>query len=95
MKRLPPIAKRVLFFWIASCRQQIVQENPDLFGEGSSNGVDMGWSCLLLSLADSAKASDLEDVARSPYGNVFAYLRMLEIRRKEQEKELAKQRINA
>lgn len=92
VEAFPKQVKEILFFWLASCRHQIILEYEDLFGGAPSDGPDVGWGGLLLSLADSAKASDLDDVATNNYVNVFRYLRLQELRRQEQERQLKEQK---
>lgn len=88
MAKLPPLAKQLILFWFASCRQQIVENNPDIFTAPSPDkvGPDFGWGGVLLSLADGL--THLDQVSQQPYQNGLLYLRYLEHQRREQEKAL-------
>ena len=96
-KRLPRVAvlpadvKKLLLFWFASCRQQIVASFPNLFeprgGEmeigGEKVGNDYGWGGMLLALAGGIV--HLEEVSLQPYQNGLIYLSYLEDERKREE----------
>jgi hypothetical protein len=95
IEAIPKAVKEILFFWLASCRHRIVEEYQDLFGgDGTDSSNNVGWGGLLLTLANSAKASDLDDVATNNYINVFRYLRLQEYRRQEQERAMKKAKNN-
>lgn len=75
MASLPGIAKRVLLFWFASCRQQIVEMYPKVFStRGNGNAPGYGWGGLLLELAGGV--ADLDKVADNSFHNVFTYVSM-------------------
>jgi hypothetical protein len=86
---LPPIVKKVLIFWFASCRFQIIQAYPNIFKSTESDipgekvGNDYGWSGVLFQLAGNIK--DIAQVSNQNYSNVLTYLSYLEDQRKLEE----------
>lgn len=90
MAQLPYGVRALLLFWFASCRQQIIAENPVLFKPGKPTGGGsnaFGWGGLMLSLADGLV--NLEAISRQSWGNAFTYMKFLETRRREQEAQAA------
>jgi hypothetical protein len=89
MATLPPIVKKVLVFWFASCRYQIIQAYPNIFSSTKSDlpgekvGNDYGWSSVLFQLAGNIK--DIAQVSNQNYSNVLTYLSYLEDQRKLEE----------
>jgi hypothetical protein len=83
IQKLPHLVRQVMLFWVASCRQSILNEWPDIFAatEGEREGNDYAWGGLLLDLAGGVV--QLEKVANTNYKNVFMYLSKLESERKE------------
>lgn len=81
---LPDIVKRIIIFWFASCRQQIIKEYENIFKEGDPNrrhvGNDYGWGGILLGLADGI--ANMDQVANRPYADGLIYLSYLEDQRK-------------
>lgn len=75
---LSPMVKRVLLFWFASCRQQIILSYPKVFKKAGtgSNRPDYGWSGVLLSLAGGPVG--LDAVSDQHYSNALVWLSMKE-----------------
>lgn len=98
MATLAPLAKQLILFWVASCRQAIVQAWPNLFeGEdsdipGKKVGNDYGWGGIIMALANDI--TQIDDVAGKPYVNVFTYLSFLDDRRKLEEMRMKSARNN-
>jgi len=90
MATLPLLARRVILFWFASCRAQIVRQYPKVFsapaGEGDAPGY--GWGGVLLSVAGGP--AGLEAVADQHYSNVLTWLSMKAEEADELERRLAK-----
>lgn len=82
MKHIEPRVKQIVAFWFASCRQVIIERNPDIFRAptGESSGRDFGWGGLLIELAQGIV--NLDEVSRQPYQNAFLYLAQLEEKRR-------------
>lgn len=86
MATLPKPVKRLLIFWFASCRRQILSSFPNLFTPaadapaGERVGNDYGWGGLLLSLAGGLV--HLDEVSQQSYGTALTYLSYLEDQRK-------------
>lgn len=90
MAKLPTNVRGLLLFWFASCRQQIIRDNPVLFKPGKATGAgsnSFGWGGLMLSLADGLV--NLDAISKQSWGNAFTYMAFLETRRREQEAEAA------
>lgn len=86
MSRLPAAVRSLLLFFIASCRQAIMEDYSDLFtGEGQQKDA-FGWSGLLLALADGL--TNLNHIADQGWQNAFIYLRFQERNRRDQEARL-------
>lgn len=89
MATLPKPVQRLLVFWFASCRRQILSSFPNLFSQapadqaGERVGNDYGWGGLLLSLAGGLV--HLDEVSQQPYATALTYLSYLEDQRKLQE----------
>lgn len=88
--RLAEPVKKLLLFWFACCRHQIISSYPNIFKresamqiEGERVGNDYGWGGLLLSL--SGGIVNLDQVSQQPYENGLVYLSYLEDQRKEAE----------
>lgn len=82
---LAPLVKKVLLFWFASCRQDIISRYPNLFSQDNRKdaarvGNDYGWGALLIQLAGGLP--QLEAVGRQSWQNAFTYLSYLEDQRK-------------
>lgn len=84
IKKWPPMVKNLLFFWFASCRNNIIDSYPNVFKKESSNleqiGNDYGWGGILLSL--SGGVVNLEIVGSQQWQQGLAYLSFLEDERK-------------
>lgn len=82
MHSLPREVRNLLYFWLASCRQHIVESYPIIFDtenptiEKDEKAKDYGWGGLLLSIAEGVV--DLDTVAQQNYQNVFLWLAKLE-----------------
>ena len=85
MAALPRPVKQLLLFWVASCRQAIVQAYPAVFSQKSSEGQDgrqYRWGGVLLSLADGLV--HLDAVAAQNHQNALTYLSYLEDQRRKE-----------
>lgn len=85
---LPPQTLSLLYTWMVSCRQVIIDEFEVLFKAESETAIDpnkpdFGWAGLLLQVADGVV--DLERVANHGWRTVFTYLAKLEHERREME----------
>ena len=87
MAQLPLAVRGLLLFWFASCRMQIIRDNPVLFksDKPSSGSASFGWGGLMLSLADGLV--NLEPISKQSWANAFTYMAFLETRRQEAERE--------
>jgi hypothetical protein len=78
MAKLNVIVKRVLLFWFASCRQQIINRYPEVFARRSavntSDSAKYGWAGVLLGLAGGV--ADLDKVSDTHYSNALTWLAM-------------------
>lgn len=81
---LPDIVKKIIIFWFASCRQQIIRSYENIFKESDPNrrhvGNDYGWGGILLALSDGI--ANMDAVANRPYTDGLIYLSYLEDQRK-------------
>ena len=84
--------KQLILFWFASCRQQIIDNYPNIFEspKGEKSGNDYGWGGVLMALAEGIK--DLDKVAKQPYINALTYLSWREDQRIEAEMEAKRNR---
>lgn len=92
VKTLPKVVQRVLLFWFASCRQQIVDAYPKVFrrdGDGGRMGVNYGWGGVLLTVAEKGPMGTLGEVSDQHYSNVLTYLSMKHDEAKEAEQRAA------
>lgn len=70
---LPREVKQLLAFWFASCRQQIIDQYPDLFDtSGKGQPSKYGWASTLMALAGNL--SDLDTVSQQPAEDALTYL---------------------
>lgn len=96
-RQLPHLSKQLLLFWVASCRQAIVDQFPNIFRVQSTNvertGNDYAWAGVLLELAGGLP--NLKAVQQENWYNALTYLSILEDRRKEQERQAAKRKARA
>ena len=90
IKTLPVDTKKLILFWFASCRQQIIASYQNIFRhsskmeiKGEKVGNDYGWSGMLLSLANGIV--HLEQVSKQPFHDGLIYLSYLEDQRLMQE----------
>jgi len=89
VRRMPELAKQLILFWVASCRQAIIDDYPNIFTapedqpEGERVGNDYRWGGVIMSLANDV--TQIDQVANSRWENTFVYLSFLEDRRKEEE----------
>lgn len=94
VQAMPANMQRLILFWFASCRHQIVQSWPNLFRPaqaeqyGERVGNDYGWGALIMSLAGSL--ANIDTVAAQNYQNAFTYLSYLEDQRIQAEREMRK-----
>lgn len=90
IKTLPALTRRLIVFWFASCRQQIVERYPKVFrrdDDGAGRGVSYGWGGVLLALAGGPVG--LEAIADQHHSNGLTWLSMKEDERREQEQAMA------
>jgi len=84
INKWPAFIKSILFFWFASCRNQIIDGHPNVFKKEASNlekiGNDYGWGGILLNL--SGGVVNLKVVGSQPYQHGLTYLSFLEDERK-------------
>lgn len=82
-KDAPVIAKQLLLFWFASCRQAIINNYPRVFisSKGDSQQESTDWAAILLSLAGGVV--HVETVAKQNHHNALKYLDLLEKEREE------------
>jgi hypothetical protein len=75
-KKVPHIVKQTLWFWLAGCRQAIV-DNPAfaILFERSSGGKEdpFGWAGTLLHIADN-KVMNMDQAANAPYSSALLQL---------------------
>jgi hypothetical protein len=72
----PLLVRRVILFWVASCRLKIVQQYPKVFKQGSegSKGPNYGWGGVMLNLAGGP--ANLPDIADQNFHNSLVWLSM-------------------
>ena len=78
VKTLPLLVRRVILFWFAGCRQQIVNTYPKVFksDSGSGRSTNYGWGGVLLSIAEAGPMGNLNEVSDNHYSNALTYLSM-------------------
>jgi len=98
MATLPPLAKQIILFWFASCRQHIISQYQNLFRSpedddtpGERVGNDYAWGGLIMSMANDI--TQIDGVAAQPYRNAFVYLSFLEDKRKMEEMKMKQNRV--
>lgn len=91
---LPKLAKRLILFWFASCREHIIAQWPQVFkkSDGEGGGSGNHWGNLLLSLAETAVFGPLDQTADQHYSNALQFLTKRDNEAKEMERKLAKTR---
>lgn len=82
---LEPLVKKVLVFWFACCRQDIVSRYENLFSQDKRKDVervgnDYGWGAMLIQLAGGL--ANLNAIGQQSWQNAFTYLSYLEDQRK-------------
>ena len=82
MKQLPTPVKQLLLFWIASCRQQLIQNFPLVFS-GKGDASDFGFGALIMSLA--GELTKVDQVASTNAEEALVYLSFLEEQRLKKE----------
>lgn len=86
---IPALTRRVILFWFASCRQNIINKYPKVFSrEGGEGGPSYGWGGVLLAMAGGP--AGLDAIADQHYGNGLTWLSMKEDERREHEKAMQK-----
>ncbi|MCB0597765.1 MAG: hypothetical protein KDD28_27045 [Phaeodactylibacter sp.] len=84
IRKLPPIVKKVILFYFASSRQQIISGYQNLFSQDKRQvervGNDYGWGAMLIQLAGGL--ANLETIGTQSWQNAFTYLSYLEDQRK-------------
>jgi hypothetical protein len=94
-RSLPPAVRGLLIFWLASCREAIIAQFPNLFKKPSARadgqfervGNDYGWAAVIMSLAGNLV--DTDTVAGKNWGDALVYMSFLEDQRKIQEMQSA------
>jgi len=88
-KDIPAIIKQVTVFWFASCRQKIIDENPEVFSvPGGGDPSMFGWGGILMALATDI--TKVDEVGSKPASDVLTYIHWTEERRKEIERQQKK-----
>ena len=89
---LPLLARRVIVFWFASCREHIISQWPQVFkkAEGGGSGSNNHWGDLLLSLAETGVFGNLDNTADQHYSNAFQLLTKRDNEARELERASAK-----
>jgi hypothetical protein len=89
---MPTLTRRVLLFWFASCRQQIINRYPKVFSraDGGESGTNYGWGGVLLAMAGGP--AGLDAIADQHHGNGLTWLSMKEDERRETEKAMKRKR---
>ena len=73
MATLPREVKQIMVFWFASCRQQIIEQYPDLFNApGSGSPSKYGWAATLMAMAGNI--TQLDTVSAQPAEDALTYL---------------------
>ncbi len=90
VETIPMLTRRIIVFWFASCRQQIIEKYPKVFASAGDNegGTNYGWGGVLLAMAGGPVG--LEAIADQAYGNGLTWLSMKEDERRAQERALKK-----
>lgn len=84
---LPPLVKRLILFWFASCRQQIVERYGKVFKPSSGDSKPgYGWGGVLLAIAGGP--TGLESIADQHYSNALTWLAMKEDERADMEEQM-------
>lgn len=92
MARLDSLVKQVMLFWVASCRQAIIEQFPVLFSSPTAERPDpFGWGGVLMVLAGGLE--NLDSVSQQSYSNALVYLSYLEDQRRRQEQSLARNTV--
>lgn len=70
---LPTVAKRLILFWFASCREKIIKAWPQVFKESDAGGSvsNNQWGDFLLSLAETGVFGNLDQTADQHYSNAL------------------------
>jgi len=81
-EKLAKPAKQLIIFWIASCRQAIINAYPNIFesDDVQNDGNKYGWGGVLLSL--SGGLIHLNEISNKKYDDALDYLSYLEDQRK-------------
>lgn len=89
---MPALTRRVILFWFASCRQNIINKYPKVFSRTGDNdgGPNYGWGGVLLAMAGGP--AGLEAIADQHHGNGLTWLSMKEDERREMEKAMQKRK---
>jgi hypothetical protein len=86
MATLPREVKQIMVFWFAGCRQQIIEQYPDLFNSpGSGKPSKYGWAATLMAMAGSL--TELDNVSAQPADDALTYLDYLNEQAKQRELE--------
>jgi hypothetical protein len=94
-EQLPTLAKRLIVFWFASCRDTIIKQWPTVFKRsgGKEGGSGGGWGDLLLSLAETGVFGALDQTADQHYANALRLLTMREDQAKQAEQKALKAKL--
>lgn len=82
-KTLPPLTRRLILFWFASCRQDIINQHPKVFRHDGEVTNNYGWGGVLLAMAGGP--AGLDAIADQNYGNGLTWLSIKEDERRELE----------
>lgn len=83
IKELDPLVKKVLLFWFASCREQIINHFQDLFSNNTNTKDQYGYAGLLMAVAGSMV--DIDQVASKSAIDVLTYVEYTKAQREAQE----------
>lgn len=87
--KMPLQVRRLIIFWFASCRQQIVERYSKVFRKNGNAGESQpgyGWGGVMLAIAGGP--TGLDAIADQHYSNALTWLSM-----KEDEREAAEQQL--
>jgi hypothetical protein len=89
---IPIMARRIIVFWFASCREAIIRQWPQVFkpSEGSIATSGNHWGDLLLSLAETGVFGNLDQTADQHYSNALQLLTKRDNEARELEKKMSK-----
>ncbi len=93
VQRFHVLAKALVVFWFASCRQEIIESYPNVFVQNTSDRKtnNYGWGGVIMQLSEGIV--NLDAVSSQNYANALTYLSMLDEQRREAEANALKQSL--